>query len=59
MFAAQCGNQQMSAEYIVQMLLFGAVIFAVARDLEPERRIERDAFGGVVDDDCRVINAKK
>src|SRR4051812_13917550 len=59
-FGPQTGNAQSRAEDLVQMLLFDAVILALARDAQTEQfAIERETFLRVRNDNRRVINAEK
>ena len=57
---AQSGDAQASAEDLVQMLLFDAVVLAFAGNAQTEEvAIEREALFSVGNHDGRVINAEE
>lgn len=53
-------DTQPRAENVVQMLLFGAVVFALSRNTHPQGvSIEREACIRIADDDGCVVDAEK
>ena len=58
--SAQCSDAQMRAKYVVQVLLLGAVVLALAGHMHTkEVAVELDAGVGVPDDDRGVINTEE